>query len=244
LYAYGLNNPSRYVDTDGLDVKERVWGGVKLIGGVVEAAAGAALGAATSWTGVGAVAGGFVFVHGADVAATGLRQLISGQPESSLTSQGLQAAGVSPQTAELLDTGLSVVGSAGAGLAATLPRAQSALTSAGPRTFASSDPLVGNLANKIEAAYPGHVIGVNVPVRNSAGQLITDVDILCKNCALQVKSGGGKGLMSQLQVTEQATGLPTIGYGPTLKPSVVKGIQNAGGLVTRDEALLIEVVKP
>src|ERR1051325_4025462 len=41
---------------------------------------------------------------------------------------------------------------------------------AGPRTFTSSDPLVADLANKIEAAYPGHVVGVNVPMHNAAGQ--------------------------------------------------------------------------
>ncbi len=90
----------------------------------------------------------------------------------------------------------------------------------GARTFTSTDPLVGSLANKIEAAYPGHVVGVNVPVRNAAGQLVTDADILLQNAVIQVKSGGGKGLTSQLIRTEQATGLPTIGYGPTLKPSL------------------------
>lgn len=114
----------------------------------------------------------------------------------------------------------------------------------GGRIFASTDPLVANLANKIEAAYPGHVVGVNVPVRNAAGQLITDADILLKNAVIQVKSGGGKGLTSQLIRTEQATGLPTIGFGPTLKPSVINGINRSGGMVTTDEALLIDVVRP
>ena len=113
-----------------------------------------------------------------------------------------------------------------------------------PRTFSSSDPLVADLANKIEAANPGHVVGVNVPIKNAAGDLVTDADILLQNAAIQVKSGGGKGLASQIVRTEQATGLPTIGYGPTLKPSVVKNIQNSGGLVTKDEAVLLEVIKP
>jgi Pretoxin HINT domain len=113
-----------------------------------------------------------------------------------------------------------------------------------PRTFSSSDPLVADLANKIEAANPGHVVGVNVPIRNAAGELVTDTDILLQNAAIQVKSGGGKGLAAQLVRTEEATGLPTIGFGPTLKPSVVKNIQNYVGLVTKDEALLLEVVKP
>ncbi|MGO7655512.1 SpvB/TcaC N-terminal domain-containing protein [Rhizobium ruizarguesonis] len=115
---------------------------------------------------------------------------------------------------------------------------------AAPRTFISSDPLVANLANEIELAYPGHVVGVNVPVRNALGQLITDADIQLRNAIIQVKSGGGKGLTSQLLRTEQATGMSTIGYGPTLGPSVIKSINNAGGLVTTDRAFLIELVKP
>jgi hypothetical protein len=99
--------------------------------------------------------------------------------------------------------------------------------------------LVGELATKIEAAYPGHVIGANVPVRNAAGQLVTDADILLQNGIVQVKSGGGKGLTIQLQRTEQATGLPTIGYGPNLKPSILRGCT-----ATNCERTLIEVVKP
>lgn len=107
------------------------------------------------------------------------------------------------------------------------------------RVFTSADPLVGNLATKIDAAYPGHVVGVNVPIRDAAGRLVTDADILLKNGVVQVKSGGGKGLTSQLQRTEQATGLPAIGYGPDLKTSVLRGCA-----ATNCERTLIEVVKP
>ncbi|WP_210177871.1 hypothetical protein, partial [Methylosinus sp. 3S-1] len=114
----------------------------------------------------------------------------------------------------------------------------------GSRTFTSGDPLVADLANEIEAAYPGHVVGVNVPIRDTAGQLVTDADIQLQNAIIQVKSGGGKGLTSQVLRTEQATGMPTIGYGPSLKPSVVRSIEQAGGLVTRDKGLLIDVVRP
>jgi hypothetical protein len=107
------------------------------------------------------------------------------------------------------------------------------------RVFTSSDPLVGDLATKIDAAYPGHVVGVNVPIRDAAGRLVTDADILLQDSIVQVKSGGGKGLTSQIQRTEQATGLPTIGYGPDLKPSILRGCT-----ATNCEATLIEVVKP
>jgi hypothetical protein len=112
------------------------------------------------------------------------------------------------------------------------------------RTFTSSDPLVADLANEIEAAYPGHVVGVNVPIKNAAGNVITDADIQLQNAIIQVKAGAGKGATTQLLSTEQAAGLPTIAYGPKLSGSVVKGIQRAGGLVTRDKSVLLEVVRP
>jgi len=110
--------------------------------------------------------------------------------------------------------------------------------------FTSSDPLVGDLANKIEKLYPGLVKGVNVPVYDNAGRLITDADILLNNAIIQVKSGGGKGLLRQIVNTETATGIPTIGYGPNLKGSVVNGINQAGELVTTDLQLLLELIKP
>ena len=80
------------------------------------------------------------------------------------------------------------------------------------RTFTSADPLFGNgnLADNIEAAYPGHLVGVTVPVRNAEGQRVTDADNSLQNAVIQVKSGGGKGMTSQRVRTEQATGLPTI----------------------------------
>ncbi|MFJ7215540.1 SpvB/TcaC N-terminal domain-containing protein [Amycolatopsis sp. NPDC098790] len=106
-YSYASDNPVRLTDPDGLSTWNRVVGGLKLVGGFAESATGAAFGAATSWTGVGAVAGAVVFVHGADTAATGLRQLYSGEDESSLTSQAIQATtGLSKET---VDRGEAVV---------------------------------------------------------------------------------------------------------------------------------------
>ncbi|HEX2873267.1 MAG TPA: RHS repeat-associated core domain-containing protein, partial [Polyangiaceae bacterium] len=122
--------------------------------------------------------------------------------------------------------------------------AESTAAKGAGRAFSSSDPLVGALANAIEKAYPGHVVGVNVPMRNAAGQLVTDADILLQNAVIQVKSGSGKGLTTQLLNTQGATNLPVIGYGPDLGGSVVKGIQANGGLVTRDQDLLIQLVAP
>jgi hypothetical protein len=112
------------------------------------------------------------------------------------------------------------------------------------RVFTSADPLVADVANAIERAYPGHVVGVNVPMYNANGQLVTDADILLQNSVIQVKSGSGKGLTSQLARTQTVTNLPVIGYGPNLGTHVVRGIQRAEGLVTRSIQLLIEVVAP
>jgi len=112
------------------------------------------------------------------------------------------------------------------------------------RTFSSGDPLVAELANAIERTYPGHVVGVNVPMTNAAGRVVTDADILLQNAVIQVKSGAGKGLTTQLLNTQAATNLPVIGYGPQLGGSVFRGIQANGGLVTRDAQLLIDIVAP
>ena len=95
------------------------------------------------------------------------------------------------------------------------------------------------MANRIEEAYPGHVVGVNVPIRDAAGNMVTDADILLKNAVVQVKSGGGKGMTNQFQRTEQATGLPAIGFGPDLKNSI---LQNSSS--TNDLQVLIDLVKP
>jgi RHS repeat-associated protein len=106
-YSYASNNPVRLNDPDGRSTWNRVMGGLKLVGGFSEAAAGAVFGAATSWTGVGAVAGGVVFLHGADTAATGLRQIVSGEDESSLTSLAIQkTTGLSKQD---VDRGEAIV---------------------------------------------------------------------------------------------------------------------------------------
>jgi RHS repeat-associated protein len=126
-YTFGNNNPVRLTDPTGASTWNRVMGGLKVVGGVLEMAAGAAGGAATSWTGVGAVAGAVVVVHGADVTSTGLRQLWTGEQESSLTSQGLQAAGVSRENAELIDSGISIAGSLGTSAIANAPRAAAPL---------------------------------------------------------------------------------------------------------------------
>jgi hypothetical protein len=116
-YCYADGNPISNLDPFGPWSWTQTFGVARSIGGGLEAVAGASLGAATSWTGIGAVAGGAVAVHGLDQLQAGIRQAWSGSQVDSLTSSGLQTAGVSRNAANLVDAGISVVGSGGAGIA-------------------------------------------------------------------------------------------------------------------------------
>ncbi|MDX2048317.1 MAG: DUF6443 domain-containing protein [Chitinophagaceae bacterium] len=107
----------------------RLWGLLKGLGGLVEAGVGAVGGIVTSWTGVGAIAGGAAVLHGSDVAASGFTQLWTGKETQSFTEQGisngLEALGVSPDNAGTIagyaDGGISIGLSAGAGTARNAP---------------------------------------------------------------------------------------------------------------------------
>jgi RHS repeat-associated protein len=62
----------------------RIFGGLKAIGGALEIAAGSALVA----SGVGAVLGAGLIIHGADVTAAGVMQTIRGTESRTFTEQG------------------------------------------------------------------------------------------------------------------------------------------------------------
>jgi RHS repeat-associated protein len=106
-------------------------------------------------------------------------------------------------------------------------------------------PLVGDLANEIEALYPDHVVGVNIGLRDAAGQLLTDVDIWTKNAVIQVKSGkSAQNILKQLQKSEAVTGLPAVGYAPNLPRNSLRTLSEQGALVTNDREVLLEIIKP
>ena len=115
LYTYVRQNPWTGFDPDGLWTMTQTAGLLRATGGLLEAGAGISLGIATSWTGVGAVAGGAIALHGFDTAIAGFREVATGSQVDSLTSQGLQAAGMSKNAANLTDTGIGIAGSLGAG---------------------------------------------------------------------------------------------------------------------------------
>ena len=113
MYAAFSGNPVSLTDPFGLGVGTSIFGGLRMVGGAIEATVGFTFAGVTSESIVGAVAGGAVGLHGVDSMQTGFRQMISGQQVDSFTSQGLQAAGVPETYANLTDAGISIVGTAG-----------------------------------------------------------------------------------------------------------------------------------
>ena len=106
---------------------------------------------------------------------------------------------------------------------------------------------MGDVANAIEARYPGRNIDVNVPARRSDGSLVTDSDIELPKAIIQIKSGRGRRAASQATSTMDAlapAGRPVVVYGPDLGPYVMRDIGERGGLVTRSLDELLDVIGP
>ena len=83
LYSYCFNNPVN-LDDQGGNWPKWVSGAVNIVGGIAQMAAGAALGSFTSWTGVGAVAAGFLFVNGAATVTQGAGQIVNSFTKSNV----------------------------------------------------------------------------------------------------------------------------------------------------------------
>jgi uncharacterized protein RhaS with RHS repeats len=105
IYSYVRNDPTMSIDPTGM-VDWKAWenrgmGALKVVGALAEGAAGAALIGGTS--GAGAIPGVMVLAHASDVGGAGLRQMLSGKEEQTLTSQGIQkgleASGMKTETA-------------------------------------------------------------------------------------------------------------------------------------------------
>jgi RHS repeat-associated protein len=123
LYVYVSSRPTNLIDPSGHSGLDRLLGAVKAVGGGFEFLAGgtlAAVGYGLGWTGIGVAAGvggSLVALHGLDTVKSGIHSAIRGEAVDSYSSRGLQKAGVKRSTANLIDAGVTIVGSLGAGAA-------------------------------------------------------------------------------------------------------------------------------
>lgn len=177
-YASNYDNPITYSDPlgdepdgdgpgDPPSTATRIWGAVKAVGGLAEMVVGAVGGAATSWTGIGAVAGGGAVVHGADNFAAGLTQLFSGNSTQTFTEQGiskgLQTVGVSEQKSNTIaaytDVGISTVLTAGAGAATNSSKVVSATSKSSSTTNVKGlgNPFKNSTSKEVRSSFEKRV---------------------------------------------------------------------------------------
>ncbi|WP_303840137.1 polymorphic toxin type 50 domain-containing protein [Apibacter mensalis] len=158
-YGYCYQSPVILIDPNGKQVWTRILGGVKAVGGALEMVAGGALLVTPEPTMATKAAGVVVAVHGADEASSGLKQVWTGEEESSLTIQGLQAAGMSKQNAEIVDASISIVGSGGSG---ALRNASKVGTVTNATAKASIGDITKNISKTIHSGKQGkHIVGHN-----------------------------------------------------------------------------------
>jgi Bacterial CdiA-CT RNAse A domain len=98
--------------SDGEVVSNRLWGGLRVLGGSLEMVGAAGLLLAPEPTMATKVGGAALGIHGSDTISTGMRQVWTGQPQRTLTEQGGTAlarkAGASPKTAEAVGVGVDI----------------------------------------------------------------------------------------------------------------------------------------
>ncbi|MER5429660.1 hypothetical protein [Streptomyces sp. NPDC002588] len=90
----------------------------------------------------------------------------------------------------------------------------------------------------------GHVRAQGVDIVGADGQVLTDFDIVTRNAVVQVKTGSGKGVLKQALRTQSLTDYPVIVYLPQGRGSVIKSLEQAGIMVTRDKNVLLDILAP
>ena len=88
MFAYCENNPVNLFDSTGTMPK---WlnGLFAVVSGFTQVVAGVALGVAVGWTGIGAVAAGFLFINGAATMTSGIAQIANDVADTNLHEENL-----------------------------------------------------------------------------------------------------------------------------------------------------------
>lgn len=172
--------------------------------------------AAIASGGIAALPGALVAIHGIDTFQSGLRQAYFGEEVDTVTSHGLQSIGISRRNANLIDTGICVVGSLGAG---TISAATKALTLARTEEGAGMSILeLLRTANAGSRALPNIIYD----------QMISDIG---KNASPLVKAEYIRGLNLQQGVIpficEIGKGIWLVPTGGTALVDAVAGIGGA-----------------
>jgi RHS repeat-associated protein len=124
IYRYVGNSPTNAIDPSGLAGEEpsllnRITGGLRVIGGVIQAVSGVSLATAgTAGTaGIGAapaiIGGGLITARGIDDIQSGIRQLYSGQDTSTLTYEGVKNLTGNCTLAGIVDFGTGLISPGG-----------------------------------------------------------------------------------------------------------------------------------
>ena len=91
-YLYCMGNPIIFIDIDGRDGKTRVYGAIRLIGGIFQTGGGVVLLGVPEPTMLTKVGGWIAVAHGADDIQAGFRELITGEPTNNVTQQAVKAS--------------------------------------------------------------------------------------------------------------------------------------------------------
>lgn len=112
--------------TEDETISNRLWGGLKILGGSLEMVASAALLLAPEPTMVTKVSGAALGVHGSDTISSGLWQIWTGRPQQTLTEQAAATLalrlGADPKTASQIGVWVDIAVPAGASLGPGIAR--------------------------------------------------------------------------------------------------------------------------
>ncbi len=111
-----------------------------------------------------------------------------------------------------------------------------------PRVWTSKDPLVGDLATRLDADLPGVLDGVNMHVPTYYGSS-REIDIVLGELVIEVKSGLARKLLPQLEAIKVTTGRTPIAYAPHLPYAARREVLIAGFAVARDYDELMQILR-